>query len=322
MIDPFPKRLAKKSFTLRQLSRQYVALRKHANWNRLVGSASIQNSAKLQSNSRRPRILIPTSVGGHIGSVNLEGLIGIALMLRGADVEFALCDEKLPACLACETGFLGELKAYNSTHVSKIFCKACYRPAIRSLNRIGTKIHRFSEWLTTEDVHQSSLMADKAPAEKILEAMYQGLSVGEHAYAGTLRFFARGDLKNEPNADRILRQYLRAAILTANIFNRLLSTKSYDCVVFNHGIYVPQGIIGALCRQKGIRIANWNPAYRKQCFIFSHGDTYHHTMLSEPVAKWEDINWNDGIDKHLMGYLDSRRKGTRDWIWFQNKVNM
>ncbi|MBI4733672.1 MAG: capsule biosynthesis protein, partial [Rubrobacteridae bacterium] len=53
-----------------------------------------------------------------------------------------------------------------------------------------------------------------------------------------------------------------------------------------------------------------------QCFIFSHGDTYHHTMITEPVDKWKEITWTDELDKQLSAYLKSRWEGTQDWIWF------
>ena len=59
----------------------------------------------------------------------------------------------------------------------------------------------------------------------------------------------------------------------------------YEVAVFHHGIYVPQGLIGECCREAGVRVVNWNPAYRKQCFIFSHGDTYHHTLMTEPTEQ-------------------------------------
>lgn len=319
MKENLIKRWAKKSFALRRFFRKYIALRRYANWSKVLAQKGNYFSLALQPNKPRLKVLIPTSVGSYVGNANLEGLIGVALMLRGAEVEFVLCDEALPACMACELTFLGKLNYNNSNPVSNFFCRTCYQPAMKAYQRIGARVHRYNEWLSREDVDQTDSLVTDLSLNQLQSLVHLGLPLGEHAYAGTLRFFARGDLGNEPCAERILYQYLRAAIITADVFNQLLSAKNYDCVVFNHGIYVPQGIIGALCRQKGIRIVNWNPAYRKKCFIFSHANTYHHTMLTEPVAKWENISWDDGIDSHLMDYLDSRRNGANDWIWFHKK---
>jgi hypothetical protein len=99
----------------------------------------------------------------------------------------------------------------------------------------------------------------------------------------------------------------------------LLQTYPFASSCFNHGIYVPQGLIGEVLRQHNVAVTTWNPAYRKQCFIFSHGDTYHHTLMSEPTSAWENIPWNAALETKLMDYLKSRWYGTQDWIWFHEK---
>jgi hypothetical protein len=63
-------------------------------------------------------------------------------------------------------------------------------------------------------------------------------------------------------------------------------------------------------------VVNWNTAYRKQCFIFSHDDTYHHTLMHEPVAVWEHLPWTPEMERATMDYLVSRWHGTHDWVWF------
>ena len=77
-----------------------------------------------------------------------------------------------------------------------------------------------------------------------------------------------------------------------------------------------EGLIGEVARQKKVRVVNWLNAYRNQCFLFSHSDTYHHTMMSEPVVLWENMEWDENIESHLMDYLASRWHGSRDWISF------
>ena len=36
-------------------------------------------------------------------------------------------------------------------------------------------------------------------------------------------------------------------------------------------------------------MSTWNVAYRKRRFIFSHDDTYHHTLMTEPRDYWEQM---------------------------------
>jgi hypothetical protein len=42
-------------------------------------------------------------------------------------------------------------------------------------------------------------------------------------------------------------------------------------------------------------------------------------MVTEPVEKWEHIDWNRRRERKLTDYLDSRRRGSGDWIWFHKK---
>jgi hypothetical protein len=60
----------------------------------------------------------------------------------------------------------------------------------------------------------------------------------------------------------------------------------------------------------------WNVAYRKRRFIFSHGDTYHHTLMNESREHWEDVELSPAQDRELAKYLSSRRDGLFDWIVF------
>ena len=86
--------------------------------------------------------------------------------------------------------------------------------------------------------------------------------------------------------------------------------------MFTHGIYVPWGIVGAVARQERVHVSTWNVAYRKRRFIFSHEDTYHHTLMTEPLDLWEQMELSPAQDRELMQYLASRREGLFDWIVF------
>jgi hypothetical protein len=114
----------------------------------------------------------------------------------------------------------------------------------------------------------------------------------------------------------VLRRYLESALLTACAMRRLVRSERFSSAVFTHGIYVPWGIIGEVARREGVRVSTWSVAYRKRRFIFSHDDTYHHTLMNEPCEQWEDAALSEDQDRELMQYLASRREGLFDWIVF------
>jgi hypothetical protein len=184
---------------------------------------------------------------------------------------------------------------------------------------LGLPVHCYSDYITGEELQKARALSLDISVENIGKYELDGLAIGEHAVAGALRFFARGNLEAEPKGEAVLRRYFNASLLTAYMARRLLNTYEFTCACFHHGIYIPQGIIGEVARQQHVRVVNWNPAYRKQRFIFSHNDTYHHTLLSEPTVGWENISWTGKMESETLAYLKSRWQGTRDWIWFHEK---
>ena len=266
-----------------------------------------------------PRVLIATGTGGYHAATHLESLLAIALTLRGAEVHLLLCDEFLPACMQAQLGHFTGTADYAREGPARRVCPTCWRPGRETYRALGLPLHRYSESTTATDRATAARVARELAFDEIREFRLEDIAVGEHALAGALRFFAKGTLGDQPDAEPVLRRYLEAALLTTFSLRGLLARVPFAAACFHHGIYVPQGLVGEVARAQGVRVVNWNPAYRKQCFIFSHGDTYHHTLMNEPVAKWEDVAWTAEIEEKTMGYLASRWHGTQDWIWFHEK---
>jgi hypothetical protein len=219
----------------------------------------------------------------------------------------------------CKIGAFPRLERLARHGPQRDLCRHCYPPAAKVFATLGFTLHRYGDLLTAAERSEAERLAHVIPLEGIAAYRLDGMAVGEHALAGALRFFARADLDHEPQSEAILRRYFEAALLTVFALQRLLARHRFECAVFHHGIYVPQGLIGEAARRAGVRVVNWNPAYRKKCFIFSHGDTYHHTLMSEPVEQWETIPWGPDLEGRTMAYLKSRWVGSEDWIWFHER---
>ena len=263
------------------------------------------------------RILIATSMGCYDAGLVLESLISVALTLRGAELSFFLCDDLLSVCQMAKISSDVPARLVHQGKTQR--CHNCFKSGREFYQPLGLNIFRFSEFVSKAEITKAEDISSTVPLAQIKDYEYEGLSVGEHAYAGVLRYYGRGELENDSYCEKISRMYLRAAMLTVFATRGLLKKHKFDCVVFHHGIYVPQGLIGEVLRQEGVRVINWNHAYRKQSFIFSHNDSYHHTMISEPVSAWENIKWTPEIEDKTLKYLKSRWQGTDDWIWFHEK---
>jgi hypothetical protein len=288
-------------------------------WARILGREAEAWRAAREAAADGPRVLVATSFGGHLACAHLETTLAVALTLRGALVHLLLCDTFLPACQQAEIGALAGAGDFAAGGPQPRFCTDCWAPAGPAYNALGLPLHTYSQLVTREEAAHARTIATTIPFEEVSGFRFDGLAVGEHALAGALRFYARGDLEGAAEAPRVVARYLEAALLTVFAVRRLLGSEGVEIACFNHGIYVPQGLVGEVVRSTGGRVVNWNPAYRKGCFIFSHGDTYHHTLLDEPTAVWEGMRWTRKRERVLVDYLESRKRGTRDWIWFHER---
>ena len=268
---------------------------------------------------RRGRVLIATNIGGH-GPVGVfESTLAAALALRGAEVEIVLCDAALPACLKAEYADLPDDTILTERRLPQTFCPSCMSRGRAMFEPLGLKVRWLSQLITDDDRAEASRIAGAIPAGEIDDYLLDGLKVGEHAHAGALRYYTRGDLDGEARGEEVLRRYLEAAILSVRAYRRLLGQQHYDVALFHHGLYVPQGPVGEVCREAGVRVVNWVVAYRNNSFILSEGDTYHHTLMTEPVSAWRDMAWGERQRAEIAAYLKSRWRGERDWIGFHEK---
>lgn len=288
-------------------------------WEQIIKQDAGKWQTALNNAKTGVNILIATSVGGDVHMISIESLLAVALTLRGAQIHILLCDGVLPACFWCDSQIYSQAKYFAKNGPQKDLCNNCFAFGQNLLAPLGLIVHRYSELLTPTDYQEAQKIAHTLPVAKIEAYTQDGVAIGEHALAGALRFYARASLAGETYGEAILRRYFQAAILTTKATQKLLHQVEFSCAVFNHGIYVPQGVTGEVARAEQVRVVNWNPAYRKQCFIFTHHDTYHHQLMCEAVSNWENMPFSQTQEEELMGYLKSRWYGTQDWIWFHER---
>ena len=261
-----------------------------------------------------PRVLMATAIGAYAHAITLESALAAALTFRGAEVHALLCDGSMTACAECEASLYPRIERFAQHGPGRDLCRDCYWPAERVYRELGIRVHKYSDWLTADDRAEARRLAADLSMDAVEGFVLDGMPIGEHAYAGALRFFATGSLDDEPQAEPIVRRYLESALLTAYATRRLFRTIQFTSAVVTHGIYVPWGIVAEVARQENVHVSTWNVAYRKRRFIFSHDDTYHHTLLTEPREHWENLQLSPGQENELMHYLSSRREGLFDWI--------
>ena len=287
-------------------------------WDDLLARSPSFQAARADRSPAKTKVLVATVGGGYVAGTRVESLLAVALTLRGAEVHVLLCDGAMPACYQCTSDFYDE-KRFAVTGPTAGYCRACFEPAYDMYGSLGVAVHRYRELVGPAVAEECRRLAADVPASEIPHLVLDGVHVGEHAQAGALRFFGRAQLREDPESEIVLRRYLEAALLTRAATERLVDDVGFDVAVFHHGIYVPQGVIGEVLRRRRVRVVNWDVAYRKSRVLLSHGDTYHHTLLSEPTETWETMPWSAELDAELMDYLKSRWSGANDWVSFNRQ---
>lgn len=300
-----PVRLARLNLIARTTGHQDLSALARAEWQVWEQACAVAERGK--------RVLIATNMGGHFGLSAVDRVLAIALTLRGAHVTTALCDHALPACHMDEVGLVPRLAVDGQP---SLLCGYCYAPAANAVRSLGLPLSVLSDFVDHELRSQARALANDTASTELSRVVWRGLRVGEHALAGALRYCARSDLNGKSNGERLLRRYVEASVIAAGAYFNAIDALKPDVVVAHHGIYVPQGLAVAVAQMLGVRVVTWNPAYRRHCFIFSHDDTYHHTLMNEPAERWRDAPFDEAMRAQTLRYLKGRRSGDDDWIRF------
>lgn len=285
------------------------------NWPSLVAASSpYWKGAVAKANG--PKVLVCTNTGMHGAVSTFDTVLSVALTLAGARASRVFCDGVMPSCLMPTFGDATPPDLIADRGLVTKLCKACLNRGTNASRTVDLPEHRLSQFLKPEDYKEAEAVAARVPVAEIRAWTLDGIAVGEHAYAGALRYFATGDLVGQPRAKDVLRRYLEGAILAARAYDRLIEKERPDVAVLHHGIYSPQGVAADVCRKRGVRVVTWVVAYRQNCFILSHDDTYHHTLMTESVEQWEGLSLSEAQESVVHSYLASRASGGRDWIYF------
>lgn len=260
-----------------------------------------------------PRVLLATCTGGNSTMTPLESLIAVGLTLRGANVEFLLCDKVLPACPNMITFGIEDQKEFLEKGPNK--CDWCFSSGFKTYESLGLTINKIGEWSKPEDFAEARKVAESITLENIGSIEDKDVMLGHHAYTGTLRYFGRGDLNEEPNGLAVLKKYVEAGIVTNRALHRLFEKKNYNHTVINQGIYVPQGVVVGASKKLGSSVTVFDVAYRKKSIIVDNWSK----EFQEGNEHWLSLPWNSDMEKEIQDYLNSRRKGTLDWIQVQSE---
>jgi hypothetical protein len=264
-----------------------------------------------------PAVLCATSVGGQQHVRAVDGLVAAALRLRGAQPHLLLCDQALAACELAAYSEYSRPQDFAEHGPKRRYCGECFGSGADYLRGVPAPLRTYRQYISPAEIAQAGREAAGRSLAECFAYEWQGIPLGESVRCGVLRFFGNSAIDREDPALLLAaaRRYLAGALVTAQVGRRAIEALRPVAIVTHHGVYVPQGVLGAVARHLGVRVVTWAPSYRNTTVIYSHGDTYHRTFPAEARANWEAMPWDAEREAQIEQYLQQRRRGQGDWSW-------
>lgn len=278
------------------------------------------DNIKKNNRKNNKKILIAPLVNADQTLICLHSLLGVALDLKGCEVDYLVCDMTLPACTNAINQVINEKEFLKNG--PKAVCNSCYDCSYTLFNQIDNSFLKLSNYLKKEDFVNIEKLSNKLTLDEIINFKEENINIGEHCLAGALRFYGIGNINLKKNSQEVLRKYFKSAILTKIAFNKALNLKKYDCVIVDHGLYIPQGIITEVAKNKGVSTKVMWQGYKENSLLLSDGLTYHKSLITESEKDWKQYNFTDSKRKKILRYLEERNSGLTDWISFNKKPDM
>jgi hypothetical protein len=245
--------------------------------------------------------LTPRSWASH---VHWEAVIGRALALRGAAVEFATCG-----------GGLGICDRDNTWEAPPMPCGQCSRYVKGSLEAHGFHPHTLAR--SWEHLDDSWPELDALSREELRLVTHRGLPLGDLVDIPVKWFLMGAEVEGDPLAPLTYRRFLRAGRLVADALAEVLDRTRPDVVVLLNGLFFFESICWALCRARGIDVVTYERGFIQETLVFRRNEAACLYGMDELWKQWATVPLSDDETEELSTYFRHRELGLRtiDRFW-------
>ena len=279
--------------------------------------AIMQSAGAFSSQHNSQKIAVLSGHGLNALHLSTDALWTMALRHRGHNALGVICDRGIPAC---EFNFRGdgrrsppEQRVAFTGPANAHICSVCTGSARRVIGATRAPVFTLRQFGQDADEQAAFRISAAVPAGDIRQFEYRGVPVGDHAFSSTLRSTLRGEVAyDDPDEMWIYRRELASSIMLVDRLNRLIDQEKPDKFVGIHGVYLMHGTMADVCRTRGIPAVIYGMPYRKGTIWFSHRETYHHSLVKEPVSFWNTTALDTAKRQEIDVYMRSREVGGRD----------
>jgi hypothetical protein len=249
-----------------------------------------------------PHILIFSMRSWRIHKI-WEGIIGRALIERGATVSAVVCDG-LPRC---------DIFKLDSAGYAAAPCRSCAMFTEQTLSLFGLPVETISDFLTPADRSEArqSVAGWTGDYESFVA---EGLPLGELVRPSMMRTLLRGSLEADDLTLRLYREYLEGAVLLARAFRRMLERHRPDTLIVMNGMFFAERIALAIAAQSGLHVVTHERGFMRNRLVLDHDRPANLFRVDEAWEEWKDVALTATEEQELDTYLQGRQSGKSEVV--------
>ena len=241
-----------------------------------------------------------------------EGTIARACQVRGATVEYVLCDGLLPECDMHWDSF-----TYNRSRPLDI-CNWCQAGTRARIAELGLPHRWLGEFVTKPEREQAFAWAQSLSPGEICKATYLGHPIGEWVQSSIFSYFRQypADMGNW-RVVNAYRGFLFSGALVAIGLRRYMDTHSVDCALLFNGRQSITRVAFELLQMAGIRVLTHEiPFYQSgHIMVKPNARCWSNQPFADFWRLWGSVPLTQAELKRTMKWLINRRYG-RKLTWY------
>lgn len=290
-------------------------------WGKVVDNSK-EMINKIENSPKNSHILFVTGYGVGTHFLTVEPIVAMALYARGNKISSLYCNKSLPSCEFSMVGndkpkALSEIR-YGLT--DKVICSRCNTCADNIKTTYGflpIELHGLDKYLSEEDYKTADELSRKVKFNDFRDFSYDGVKVGEEAFASILRATFMGEVQDSPLNRYLVQRYVLSGILTSMGYERAYKDIKPDRIVCIHGIYQTHGLAVKIANKLSIPvIVLGGGGIRKDTAVVCHNETYHRQLVNEDNSVWQQFSVSEEEKKKTFEYAIKKRSngGGADYL--------